>query len=57
MTNSNYSKQNSSRYENDDDESFEQANDTSSVDNEPGSHNWVKVTKKHKGKTKYPSNY
>ena len=57
MTNSNYSKQNSSRYENDDDESFEQANDTSSIDNEPGSHNWVKVTKKHKGKTKYPANY
>tara|TARA_Y100000389_G_scaffold205103_1_gene263203 strand:+ start:5895 stop:6635 length:741 start_codon:yes stop_codon:yes gene_type:complete len=40
-----------------DEESCGNCNDTSSMDNEPGTHNWVKVTKKHKNKPKYPSGY
>ena len=56
---SGYSKPSPSRSKNydTDDDSCSQFNDTSSMDNDSSSHNWVKVTKKHKNKTKYPNGY
>ena len=59
MNNSGYSKPSPSRSKNyeSDDESCSQCNDTSSMDNDSGHHNWVKVTKKHKNKPKYSGGY
>lgn len=53
-----YSKSSGNNKNYDSDEDLcSQCNDTSSMDNEPGGHNWVKVTKKHKNKPKYTNGY